>query len=140
MPALGSWSAPTYNEVAAQEFSPFKSIEWTFTGSADDGSVPDLVLSAEERYWLSGKSFYMAEIIPGSAGPTADYDISIEDAAGDIFEDALKDLSATLRERRRPQVNGKEDVFPYDGRALTIKVAGNSVHSAVATLRLFMWR
>jgi len=136
----GSWSSAVKNEVPAQEFSPFKTIEWAFTASANDGVVPDLVIPAADLYWMAGKSFYMAEIIPGAVSPTALYDISIHDVSGDIFEDALKDLSATLRERRRPFVNGKEDVFPYDGRALTIKVSGNSVHSATGTLRLFMWR
>ncbi len=140
MAAVGSWTASTKNEVPAQEFSPFKTIEWTFTGSADDGSVPDLVIPAADLYFMAGKSFYMAETIPGTTAPTADYDITIEDASGDLFGGALSNRSATAREFARPLVNGKEDVLPYDGRAVMVKVAGNSEHSATATLRLFMWR
>ncbi len=136
----GSWSESVINNVKENGGSPFGTIEWVFIGDAANGAVPDLVIPAADRQWMAGKSFYMAEIIPGTDSPTADYDITIEDASGDIFEDALKDLSATLRARIRPKVNGKEDVWPYDGRPITIKVANTTAPSAQATVRLFMWR
>ena len=139
MPALGTWAAPIYNEVPAQEFSPFKTVDFTFTASADDGSVPDLVLSADVRAWMAGKSFYMIETIPGSTGPTAATAVTLEDSKGDLLGGAVT-IAASARQICRPIVNGKEDIMPYDGRALTLKVASNSVHSAVATIRLFMWR
>jgi hypothetical protein len=135
----GSWGASVKNEVPAQEFSPFKTIEWTFTADASDGSVPNLEIPAADLYWMAGKSFYMVETIPGGTGPTTGAAVTLEDSSGDIFEGAVT-LHETDRKRVRPMVNGKEDVWPYDGRALTLKVANNLVNSATATIRLFMYR
>jgi hypothetical protein len=134
----GSWAGPVYNAVK-QGVSLFTTVEFVFTADAADATIPDLELSDDIREWMAGKSFYMVEAIPGGTGPTTGAAVTLEDSSGDIFEGAVT-LHEADRKRVRPMVNGKEDVWPYDGRALTLKVANNLVNSATATIRLFMYR
>jgi hypothetical protein len=135
----GSWSGSIYNEVPAQEFSPFKTIEWTFTADAANGSVPDMVIPAEDLYYMAGKFITLLETVPGATAPTNQWDATLEDAHGDILGGALQNRAQT-REFADPLQNGSVRYIPCDGRALTLKVANNSVNSATAAIRLFLSR
>ena len=111
----------------------------TWTGDSSDGTVPetdikDVALSGTKGFFL-----YMAETVPGTTAPTADYDITLNTPDDfDIMGGALGDRSANTVERVKP-LSGTDVFYPLlDGRTLTLAITNNSVHSATGTIRLYL--
>jgi len=119
--------------------------EWLISWVADDtnGSVPDaeIALSGalEHDKPINGWVF-MAETNPGSPAPTANYDITIKNAAGaDIFGGELADRSGSVTERVLPKIGSAYDKAWVSG-ILTFTLANNSVNSAAGTATLYVVR
>lgn len=103
-----------------------------FTADASDGSVPDTVLPSFE-----GR---IAELTtnPGGTAPTDNYDLTVIDDEG---IDRLQGLGAnrdTANSESVPIVYSGSTIHPPVGRyeTLTLKLANNSVHSAVGRIIL----
>lgn len=131
--AAGSWSAATYDQVT--QGSGYKTISWTFTGDAANGTVPNLTITGDPLAYMKGWWIYYVETDPGATAPTALYDVVINNAAGrDIMGGALANRSATATEDAEPT-----RATPVDGD-LTIAVSNNAVNSATATIKIWLAR
>ena len=110
----------------------------TWTGDADDGTVPETDLNSLILSGTTGFFLYMAETVPGDTAPTADYDIALSTPDGfDIMGGALGDRSASAVERVKP-LSGSDIFYPLlDGRTLTLAITNNSVNSATGRRACF---
>ena len=110
-----------------------KKVIFTCTADSSDGSYPDTVLSKPiDGYLLA------LETNPGATGPTANYDITIEnDNAVDVLAGAGANRHTSDTEVAYPAVGMyfKRPIAPSD--TLTLKIANNSVNSAVTVITLF---
>lgn len=105
----------------------------TVVASSTDGSVPDTILPAFEGTLLS---FGTA---PGATNPTALYDVTILDQyAHDVLEGVGANRSASASEKV-PIVYSGTGTHPQVDEAdtLTLKIANNSVNSALVTIALY---
>lgn len=100
--------------------------------SSTDGSVPDTVLPAFEGTLLA---FGTA---PGVTNPTANYDLTVVDQYGhDVLEGVGANRSASAAEKVAIVYSGTGTHPPVDeADTLTLKLANNSVNSALITIAL----
>lgn len=101
--------------------------------SSTDGSVPDTILPAFE-----GKLLAFATA-PGATNPTANYDITVVDQFSyDVLEGVGANRSASAAQKAAIVYSGTGTHPPVDeGDTLTLKVANNSVNSALVTITLY---
>lgn len=140
---LASWVAwgaecSSGSFVCAKYTGPFciSTVSWT---AAANGSV-----TACQPEGLTGTVYgeiYTVETDPGSTAPTADYDITLTDAAGnDVMGGAIGDRSATATERAAPLLTtGVEWPAAFVG-PLTVNWSNNSVDSATGTIKIYWMR
>lgn len=109
-----------------------RKITATCTADAADGSFPNTVLPVFE-----GRLLHL-ETNPGATAPTALYDITVEDQnAVDVLQGVGANRSATASERANIVYSGGIDHPVVDGSdALTLKIAGNAVNSAITVIDL----
>lgn len=107
----------------------------TVVGDASDGSVPDTVLDHK----FSGRIVAL-ETDPGSTAPTANYDITLEDANGhDVLEGVGANRSASATEKVSVVFSGTSVHPPVDiSDVLTLKIANQSVNSADIVIKLYI--
>jgi len=130
----GSWSTTVYNQVRNSEL---KTITFTFIGSADDGTVPDHALTTTELEFMTGTQIMDVETIPGTPAPDNSWLPTLEDVSGDIVEFTAR---SQARQHFTPTKDGVGNYVPIDGRALTLKIAANTVVSATAQIRFTLAR
>lgn len=101
--------------------------------SSSDGSVPDTVLPAFEGALLA------IATTPGVTNPTALYDITVVDQYGhDVLEGVGANRSASAAEKVPVVYSGTGTHPPVDeADTLTLKIANNSVNSALVTVALY---
>lgn len=101
--------------------------------SATDGSVPDTALPAFEGRLLA------ISTTPGVTNPTANYDITVVDQYGhDVLEGVGANRSASAAEKAQVVYSGTGTHPPVDDAdTLTLKIANNSVNSALITVALY---
>lgn len=106
---------------------------WDWTADSADGTVPNTASDDTITGYVM-----LAETNPGATGPTALYDIAVNNANGvDIFGAELADRSATLSEEVLPKTgNAYGDRFVNS--ALTMVLTNNSVNSAVGQLKIYV--
>jgi hypothetical protein len=114
------------------------------TADASDGSFPDTVLSnpdADASGVMHGWLLAM-DTNPGATGPTADYDIKIENAEGvDILGGAGADRHTSNSERAYPLSGTAVVAAPVDRHdKLTLKITNNSENSATTRIVLYWVR
>jgi hypothetical protein len=142
--AAGSWSAVTYGDATVAQVGNIKTFSITFTASADNATIPNYTISTALTptlmNYMKGFWIYTVQTDPGSTGPTAAYDIVINDVHGmDIMGGALADRSATATENVFPKFNQSSASYaPLDGTTLVIAVSNNLVNSATSTLKFFL--
>ena len=117
----------------------FKVLTFSWTGAADDGTVPSTATSAAITAEIAGCYIAEARTNPGTTAPTALYDIVINDTDGiDLMGGALANRSATLSERAIPiMADGVYGSTAVDG-ALTMVITNQAVHSATGTVKIFL--
>ena len=117
--------------------SDIRTITYTCTADAADGSFPSTALTTEQALYVTGYHCYLAVTDPGATAPTDDYDIAITDTYScDVFGGALADRDTANSEQVAPAVGSA-----YGGRTCagvwTLAITNNSVNSAVVTLVLY---
>ncbi len=139
-------AAGTVTQTVDKYMSPdvnMRILTFTWTASADDGSVPPTATSAVNTSDIIGWYVYAIETNPGAVAPTASYDIVVNDAEGlDIAGGMLANRSASATEKSTPRLDSTYSIFGgvlIDG-ALTLVITGQSVHSATGTVKLIMSR
>jgi hypothetical protein len=130
--AVGSWGSPSYSTTLGKT-SNFKWVQWTFTGDADSGTVPDLAIDATTLAYMKEYFIYAVETNPGTTGPTDNWDLAITDSMG--YAIAVNDLDISTTETRYAPGGG---YFPIDGTALTVSVSNTSVGAATAVVRIWL--
>lgn len=103
-----------------------------FIADAADGTIPDTTLPAFEG------RLYELTTNPGSTAPTDNYDVKITDAeAVDRLQGVGVDRDTANTESAVPVYSGST-IHPVVSRsdALTLKITGNSVHSATGRVIL----
>jgi hypothetical protein len=109
-----------------------KVITITWAGSADDGSMPAVTVSAT-TYGIKGWYLYTVETNPGSGPPTASYDIVINDADGvDIAGGKLANRHTTTTEL--VNIGTATHGYPLVRGNLSVVLTGNSQTSATGTI------
>ncbi len=103
------------------------------TASSTDGTVPDTALPAFEGRLLA------IGTAPGATTPTSLYDITVVDQFSyDVLEGVGANRSATLPQKVAIVYSGTGVHPPVDeGDTLTLKIANNSVNSALITITLY---
>ena len=113
-------------------------IEWVADAAA--ATVPNTALVSAGDYsaYLAGRSCGLAVTIPdGTTAPTANYDITIEDANGiDMMGGQLTNRSATAKEQVVPKIGDVYGARLCSG-IWTFKLANNAVNSAAGTCYLY---
>ena len=109
----------------------------TFTGDADDSTVPDLNIVGFDNQWL-------CQIItnPGTTQPTDNYDIYLKYEGSDLLGGAGVDRDTANTEIAYPivdSVSGQRACVPVPG-TLVFSLANNSVKSAVGTMEIHFKR
>lgn len=101
--------------------------------SSTDGSIPDTAFPAFE-----GRLLALATA-PGVTNPTALYDITLVDQFGhDVLEGVGANRSASAAEKVPIVYSGTSNTPPVDeSDTLTLKIANNSVNSALVTVTLY---
>ncbi len=121
-------------------------LTWSWTGSADDGTVPstgNAITSAVTTAAIAGWYVYSIETNPGSVAPTALYDIVINDAEGfDIAGGMLANRSASATEKILPRLDTANNIYggALVDSALTLVITNQAVHSATGTVKLVLTR
>lgn len=113
---------------------PVGVITLTATADSADGSYPNTALATK----ISGKLLAL-ETNPGSPAPTDLYDITLEDGDGhDVLEGVGANRSTTNTEKVSA-VYSTTEIHPEVSYAdtLTLKIANNSVNSAVTVIKLY---
>ena len=101
----------------------------TCTADSGDASFPNTTLLLGIG-WI-----YLAETNPGSTGPTDNYDIVVNNAAGiDVMGAALMNRDISNTERVVPAISGWVDT------PLTLVTTNNAVNSAVYVLKLWCYQ
>lgn len=124
--AVGSCTV-TYPDATSQ----IQQILVTCTGgtAGDAGAIADTTI-VPKRGWI-----FLAETNPGTTGPTDNYDLVLNNAAGiDVMGGALANRDTANTERATPAISGWVD------GTLTLVVTNNSVASSTFTLTLWIWR
>jgi len=117
-----------------------RTLIFTCTADAADGSFPDTTLTADQYAYVRGFHFYQALTDPGSTAPTANYDIVVNDAyGGDISGGELSDRSSTATERIAPKVGNAYGGATVNSN-LTVQISNNSVNSATVVIILMFSR
>ncbi len=98
-----------------------------------DGTVPDTVLPAFEGRLLA------LGTAPGVTNPTANYDLTVIDQFGrDVLEGVGANRSASATEKVPIVYSGTGLCPPVDeSDTLTLKLANNSVNTALVTVTLY---
>lgn len=125
----------THKDIFGGKCEPGELCVWTLTCTADAsaGTIPSTTSTARIDGLLLG-----VETDPGSTGPTAAYDIVLNDSNSyDKMGGALADRSATATEYARPAVSSIAVPFvPVDG-TLTMVVSNTSVNSATVVVKVY---
>lgn len=125
--------AGTITSVMTKIGRKLRKVTFTCTADAADGSFP----STQTGFDVVGKVL-MALTNPGATGPTADYDIAINDEAGcDIMGGELADRSNSVSEQAIPKMGNGYGKRPVDGK-LTPAISNNAVNSAVVVIDLYV--
>lgn len=117
----------------------FRVLTFSCTASTVNGSFPAIATTTATNSEIIG--WYITEVRtnPGTAAPTDDYDIVINDSDGiDLMGGRLADRDATNSEATAPAI--ATGVFwprPIDG-ALSLVITNNSVTSATMTIKVFL--
>ena len=117
--------------VLSPDYLEVITVAWT--ADSADGSVPDTALGSVEGT--------LERIVtdPGSTAPTANYDITVEDADGiDVLGGAGANRHTTNTEEAAIAL-GTYFQRTVAG-ALTFRLANNAVNSATGTFRLYVKR
>jgi hypothetical protein len=140
IPCFGAGSVTQTIELLGSGIEKYV-LTFTWTGDSGDGTVPSTVTNDIISAILKGKYITEVRTYPGSTGPTALYDIELQDSLGfDVMGGSLHDRSATVKERAIPvMITGIYGGTMLDG-ALTLVITNNSVHSATGTVKIFLSR
>ncbi len=126
--------AGTIVVTAHQTHKIMKKLVLTATADASAATFPDTILPAGIEGFLIA-----LETNPGGTGPTDQYDITIEDANGhDVLETVGGNRSITATEKANIVYSSTSNHPPVDvSDVLTLKIANNSVNSAVTVISLY---
>lgn len=116
----------TYPDATGQ----IQEVLLTCTGgtAGDAGTIANTTI-LPKRGWI-----FLAETSPGTTGPTDNYDIVLNNAAGvDVMGGALMNRDTANTERAIPAVSGWVD------GVLTMTVTNNSVSASTYTVKLWVW-
>lgn len=132
--AAGSWGTVSYSGTGSETIGNFKWIQWTFTASADNATIPTLTPSATDLKYMKGFYLYAIETNPGSTGPTnGAWDVVVTDAQG--LATTVSDRSSTATQISYAPGSG---YYPFEGKAVTIDITDNAVNSASAVVRIWL--
>jgi hypothetical protein len=143
--AAGSWTNTGTTHYVVAPGAPdtsFGYVEFTFVGDASTGSVPDLTVPATAKNMLTGWYLGKVEVKYMTTAPTSGWNVYLYDAL-DTTQDLLGGGTTSLTQTPgfyQAKSTLGNDYIPYDGRALTLHVTGNSVDSATATIRIYRAR
>jgi len=108
----------------------------TWTADASTGSVPNTATSTDATTAIAGLFLARVETNPGATAPTDNYDITVLAASGvDLMGGALAN-----RDTANTEIAFPATASPLVDGALTITLSGNSVNSAVGTVKLYFTR
>ncbi len=142
IPALGllavslGWATGTVSSSISQVgISDTWVVAYSWVADSNDGSVPVTpavnLPPAIQGYWP-----FSVETVPGSPSPTSGYSVAVLDASGaDLLAAAANSLSATAGQSWAVA----SSIPPLNG-VLSLKVTGNSVHSAQGAVYVFLTR
>lgn len=113
---------------------PVGCVTLTITADAADGSVPNTDLSVK----ISGRLLAL-ETDPGATQPTANYDITLEDASGhDVLQGVGANRSTSATEKVAIVFSGTSVHPPVAvSDVLTFKLANNLVNAAALVAKLY---
>lgn len=113
---------------------PIGCVTLTITADASNGSVPNTALATK----ISGRLLAL-ETDPGTTAPTANYDITIEDASGyDVLQAVGSNRSDSVTEKVAIVFSGTGIHPPVAmSDVLTCKLANNSVNAAGIVVKLY---
>jgi hypothetical protein len=120
--------------------SGMKTITFTCTADASNGSFPATNLSTDNTTFISGYYLIMAVTKPGSPAPTNLWGATVTSANGtDVMGGNMASQSSSLNKQQVPQIGTVYGPRPINS-ALTLNITGNSVNSAVITVLLYFSR
>lgn len=113
---------------------PIGCVTLTVTADAVDASVPNTSLTTR----ISGRLVAL-ETDPGSTAPSANYDITLEDANGhDVLQGVGANRAAASTEKVAVVFSGTSVHPPVAmSDTLTFKIANNAVNSAGVVVKLY---
>lgn len=141
---LLAWGVGTCTESISRHGQPANDVvvvTFTCTADAAAATYPATSLSSTALQHVGGRYLALATTNPGTTGPTAAYDIVLNDADGiDVMGGTLANRSATASEQAVPLLM----TGVYGGRlvagSLQLAVTGNSVNSAVTVINFHFVR
>ena len=123
-------------ETAILQFAWTADTDGSFTSVSTDDTDYNEKLTITDM--IKGWEIYGAQTDPGTTAPTADYDITVTDAAGeDLFGTNMNDRSTSATESAVPAIGGLNATRTIDS-ALTLNIANNSVNGATGVVKLFL--
>jgi len=124
-------------DTSGTDPSGVRLLTFAWTADADNGSVPDTAISANQAKVLSGLKAVLAITNPGTTAPTDNYDITLENTDGAcIFGGSLSNRDTSNSEQARPTISTLAGESVVDG-ILTFKLANNSVNSATGDCKVY---
>jgi len=126
--------AGTVTETREQR-GPIGIVTLSWVADASDGTVPSTALQTK----ISGKLLAL-ETNPGATAPTANYDIAITDADGlDVLQAVGANRHTSTTEKVAVVYSGTA-IHPPVAKSdtLTLALTGNSVNSALGTIKLYI--
>jgi len=113
---------------------PVGVVTFSITADASDGSAPDTAMAVK----LSGRLLAL-ETNPGATGPTANYDLVLDDADGhDVMEGVGANRDTASTEKASIVFSGTAIHPPVAvSDTLTLKLTNNSVNSATISVKIY---
>jgi hypothetical protein len=111
-----------------------RKLVFTCTADASDGSFDDVTVATI----FEGRLLDL-ETNPGATAPTDNYDITIEDDGGHDVLEGVGGNRHTTTTQKVPVVYNGTGTHPTvdDSDTLTLKIANNSVNSAITVITLY---
>ena len=114
------------------------------TADASDGTCPSTATSTVVSGLISG--YYITEVrtSPGGTAPTGGATVALNTSDSPAFDilGGVATVSATATTRFVPKLNATSST--YGGASvtgpLTLVIAGNSVNSAIITVKVILWK
>lgn len=118
-------------------YGSLKTITFTCTADAADGSYPATALTTAQKKYVRGWWLSHVKIDPGATGPTDNSDLTLTVGSFDILggngTDAIDNAVNCVLV---PYGSGGDAQYPMTDDDLTINITNNSVNSAVTVITL----